>query len=276
MRRWLLVLAVTTSTARADDDPSYKCKEATADTKIAVTFKPETSLRDLTVWLAGFTCRSVVFSSDVVRAAPTVTIISPRSLTPKQALQLFVDAVEATGLVVTVRADTIIVKLGPNMPRNCPEVGELHEWPSLKPAPVPPGKTPQLKSPVVTSVDEADELQAAIDAGVREIDPNTHEITRALVDKVLLNPMAASKGARVVPAVKDGKPDGFKLYAIRPNSIYAKLGLQNGDTLQSINGLALTSADAALEVYTKVRDARRFEIALVRRGSPVKLVVLVK
>ena len=97
MLRWLVVLAVTTSTARADDDHLYTCKEATPDTKIAVTFKPDASLRDLTVWLAGFTCRSVVFSSDVVRAAPTVTIISPRTLTPKQALQLFVDAVEATG-----------------------------------------------------------------------------------------------------------------------------------------------------------------------------------
>jgi len=39
---------------------------------------------------------------------------------------------------------------------------------------------------------------------------------------------------------------------------------------------SLTTADAALEVYTKVRDAHRLELALVRRGSPVKLVVLVK
>ncbi len=67
--------------------------------------------------------------------------------------------------------------------------------------------------------------------------------------------MAVAKGARVVPAVKNGKPDGFKLYAIRPSSVYAKLGLQNGDTLQSINGFDLTSADKALEVYTKLREA---------------------
>jgi type II secretory pathway component PulC len=275
MLRWLLVLAVTTSTARADDDHLYTCKEATPDTKISVTFKPDASLRDLAVWLGGFTCRSVVYSAEVVRAMPTVTIIAPRALTPKQALQLFVDAVESTGLVVAVRPDTIVIKLGPNMPRNCPDVGDL---PPLKPAPTPPSRStpPPFKSPVATSVDDADEIQAAIDAGVREIDPNTHEVTRALVDKVLLNPMGVAKGARVVPAVKDGKPDGFKLYAIRPNSLYAKLGLQNGDTLQSINGLALTSADAALEVYTKVRDARRLELAIVRRGSPVKLVVLVK
>jgi len=117
MLRWLLVLAVTTSTARADDDQLYKCREASPDTKITVNFKPDASLRDLTVWLAGFTCRNVVFSADVVRAAPTVTVISPHTMTPKQALQLFVDAVEATGLVVTVRSDTIVIKLGPSSRR---------------------------------------------------------------------------------------------------------------------------------------------------------------
>ena len=48
---------------------------------------------------------------------------------------------------------------------------------------------------------------------------------------------------------------GFKLYAIRPSSVYAKIGLTNGDTLSAINGLELTTADKALEVYTKLREA---------------------
>jgi general secretion pathway protein C len=70
-----------------------------------------------------------------------------------------------------------------------------------------------------------------------------------------------------VPAVKDGKPDGFKLYAIRPSSVYSKLGLQNGDTLQSINGFDLTSADKALEVYTKLREATSLQVTVTRRGK---------
>ena len=70
-----------------------------------------------------------------------------------------------------------------------------------------------------------DDPQASIDSGIKKIDDNNYEIDKALVDKVLANPMAVAKGARVVPAVKNGKPDGFKLYAIRPCSVYAKLGL---------------------------------------------------
>jgi general secretion pathway protein C len=131
--------------------------------------------------------------------------------------------------------------------------------------------------PVVAAVEpektegEKDDLQASIDGGIKKIDDSNYEIDKSLVDKVLANPMAVAKGARIVPAVKNGKPDGFKLYAIRPSSVYAKLGLSNGDTIQSINGFELTTADKALEVYTKLREATALEMEVTRRGKPVTI-----
>jgi general secretion pathway protein C len=128
-----------------------------------------------------------------------------------------------------------------------------------EPTPPPPGDG------------SGDDLQASIDNGIKKIDDTTYEIDKGLVEKVLVNPMAVAKGARVVPAMKNGKPEGFKLYAIRPTSVYAKLGLTNGDTLTSINGFELTSADKALEVYTKLREATSLELDVTRRGKPVTL-----
>ncbi len=119
--------------------------------------------------------------------------------------------------------------------------------------------------------DNKDDLQASIDNGIKKIDDTTYEIDKSLVDKVLLNPMAVVKGARVVPAMKNGKPEGFKMYAIRPTSAFAKLGLTNGDTLTAINGFELNSADKALEVYTKLREATSLELEVTRRGKPVTL-----
>ena len=78
-----------------------------------------------------------------------------------------------------------------------------------------------------------DELRAAIEAGVKKSGDNAWEIDRAVVDKVLANPTAVGRGARIVPSIKNGKPNGFKLYAIRPSSVYAKIGLMNGDTLHT-------------------------------------------
>jgi general secretion pathway protein C len=138
------------------------------------------------------------------------------------------------------------------------------------------GATAPVTAPTVAVADptpdgDKDDMQSAIDNGIKKIDDNNYEIDKSLVDKVLANPMGVAKGARVVPAVKNGQPDGFKLYAIRPSSVYAKLGLANGDTLQSINGFELTSADKALEVYTKLREATSLEVNVTRRGKPVTL-----
>jgi general secretion pathway protein C len=128
-----------------------------------------------------------------------------------------------------------------------------------------------VEVPQLGNDENKDDMQAAVDSGIKKIDESNYEIDKALVEKVLLNPMAVAKGARVVPSMKNGKPDGFKLYAIRPSSAFAKLGLTNGDTLQSINGFELTSADKALEVYTKLREATSLEVEVTRRGKPVTL-----
>lgn len=137
-------------------------------------------------------------------------------------------------------------------------------------APAPP--------PVVAAVatdpkpaGDGDDLTASIDAGIKKIDDTTYEIDRSLVDKVLANPMAVAKGARVMPSSKNGEPNGFKLYAVRPSSVYAKLGFANGDTLHAINGMELNSMDKAMEVYSKVRDAQSLQVNVTRRGKPVTL-----
>ena len=136
---------------------------------------------------------------------------------------------------------------------------------------VTPPPTPVAAVEPTPTPAAGDDLQASIDNGIKKIDDSTYEIDKKLVDQVLANPMAVAKGARVVPAVKNGKPDGFKLYAIRPSSVYAKLGLTNGDTIQAINGFELTTADKALEVYTKLREATSLEMEVTRRGKPVTL-----
>lgn len=115
------------------------------------------------------------------------------------------------------------------------------------------------------------ELMAMIDEGVKKTGENSFEIDRDVVQKVLENPAAVARGARIVPSIRNGKANGFKLYAIRPSSVYAKIGLMNGDTIHSINGMELSSPDKALEVYMKLREASSLSVNATRRGKPVTL-----
>ena len=137
-------------------------------------------------------------------------------------------------------------------------------------APPPPVATAVASEPVVAAAG-GDDLTASIESGVRKIDDSTFEIDRSLVDKVLANPMAIAKGARVMPSSKNGEADGFRLYAVRPSSVYAKLGFSNGDTIHAINGFELNSMDKAMEVYGKLRDAGSLQVNITRRGKPVTL-----
>jgi type II secretory pathway component PulC len=264
-----LIVVGITGVARADDPPMYECHAVAADTKISVQFKPDTSIHDLVAWALGFTCKNIVLTSEAERAAPRVTVIAPKPMTPKQALALFVDTLETAGLVVTVKADSILIKPGPSLPQHCPDAAAS----SAPPVSSPVAGGELAPYPGTTSDDE---MQKLIDRGIKVIDPTHYEVMRALLDAVLSDPMSVAKGARVVPAMTNGKATGFKLYAIRPSSLFAKLGFTNGDTLEKINGYALDSADKALEVYSKVHDAAKLDVEIVRRGKPVTLTFAIK
>jgi general secretion pathway protein C len=73
--------------------------------------------------------------------------------------------------------------------------------------------------------------------------------------------------ARIVPAFKDGVAQGFKLFSIRPDSIYTKIGIQNGDVIRRINGYDLNSPEKALEIYSKLKEASRIDIEVERNGA---------
>jgi general secretion pathway protein C len=113
-------------------------------------------------------------------------------------------------------------------------------------------------------------------AEVRQVDENTFEISREDVERQLSNLSALATQARVVPSFKDGKANGFKIFSIRPGSLYQKLGLQNGDVIRKINGYAIDSPEKALEIYSKLRESSRIEVELERRGSVQTKAVNVK
>jgi general secretion pathway protein C len=106
--------------------------------------------------------------------------------------------------------------------------------------------------------------------GIRAVSENDYEVPRTEIDRTLANLNDVAMQARIVPAFKDGQAQGFKLFSIRPDSIYSKIGVQNGDVIKRINGFELNSPEKALEVYSKLKEASRIEIELERNGSSIR------
>lgn len=78
-----------------------------------------------------------------------------------------------------------------------------------------------------------------------------------------------SRSARIVPEIRDGKAFGFRLYSVRPDGPFAKIGMSNGDVISSINGLEISSPEKALEVYAKLKSASHLAVGLERNGQKI-------
>ncbi|HCF59488.1 MAG TPA: general secretion pathway protein GspC [Myxococcales bacterium] len=111
---------------------------------------------------------------------------------------------------------------------------------------------------------------STVGSGIRALSDDTFEVPKDEITKAMSNLNDIAMQARIVPAFKDGQATGFKLFSIRPNSLYSKIGIQNGDVIRRINGYEINSPDKALEVYSKLKESSRIEIELERGGSPVR------
>ena len=80
---------------------------------------------------------------------------------------------------------------------------------------------------------------------------------------------ALARGARIVPETKDGKSAGFRLFSVKPDGPFAKIGLQNGDVISAINGLEMTSPDKALRSTRSSRRANHLSVGLERNGQKI-------
>ncbi|MFP2908917.1 type II secretion system protein GspC [Pyxidicoccus sp. 3LFB2] len=110
------------------------------------------------------------------------------------------------------------------------------------------------------------------ESGIRATGEHAYEIPETELQQALARLDVLSTQARVVPAIEDGKPVGFKLAAIRQGSLYTKIGLQNGDVLKRINGLSLDSPERMLEAFTKLRETKHIELDIGRAGGSVRKV----
>ncbi len=108
---------------------------------------------------------------------------------------------------------------------------------------------------------------ADLGAGIRRIDDRHYQIERSTVNNALANLNDLAMQARIVPSFKNGRANGFKLFSVRPDSLYSKIGIQNGDVIQRINGYDMDSPDKALEAYTKLRNAGALDLQIERGGQ---------
>lgn len=65
---------------------------------------------------------------------------------------------------------------------------------------------------------------------------------------------------------------GFRVDSITPESVYAQLGIQNGDIVLSVNNKKLDSYATALVLYTQIQSMKNIRLTLQRNNLPKEIV----
>ncbi|MBN8555991.1 MAG: hypothetical protein J0L93_11140 [Deltaproteobacteria bacterium] len=95
-------------------------------------------------------------------------------------------------------------------------------------------------------------------------------IPQAVIDDVLSNFGKVLTQARMIPNnTDDNKIDGFKIFQIKAESIYEKLGLKDNDIIKRVNGQDLDNFEKATGLLTALRNEKTISIDVVRNGTKV-------
>ncbi len=108
---------------------------------------------------------------------------------------------------------------------------------------------------------------AAGGSGVARSGENRFVVDQGELDNAFENMNQLLTQARMVPFFTAGKAEGFRIFAIRPNSLFEKIGLRDGDVLQRINGNELSDPGKAFELFEQLRDERQISVDLMRNGA---------
>ena len=149
-----------------------------------------------------------------------------------------------TGLLLSVKSDRIEIELGGKrttiyMPTAASTAAT---------AAVPPGTMPG--------------------SAVAQTSAGSFVIDQKALNATLDNIGQAMSDARLLPSMKEGKVEGFRISEVKPAGVFGMVGIKNGDVLLRINDFAIDSPEKAVQSMAALKGQTRLKLELLRDGQP--------
>jgi general secretion pathway protein C len=86
------------------------------------------------------------------------------------------------------------------------------------------------------------------------------------IESALENVDQLMEQARIRPHIEEGRPAGISITGIKPNTVFRKMRLRNGDIITGVNGAPIESVEDALKVFGDLSSASEIQLEIKRRG----------
>ena len=117
---------------------------------------------------------------------------------------------------------------------------------------------------------------------VKRVGNDTYEVSSEAIAMIKKNPNSLKNnpqyGAmpKVTPVYKGGNIGGFRLMGVESGSIYSKLGLKSGDTINDVNGQPIEGAQQAMALLDALKPGQDVKLKINRAGAEKVLTFQVK
>ncbi len=92
-------------------------------------------------------------------------------------------------------------------------------------------------------------------------------LSKKMVNERLTDLKSIMNNAVVRPFFNEGVQEGYIISNIAPNSLYEKMGLQNGDIIIDVNNRHIQSADDLLQTVTLMQSGSSIDLNVKRNGK---------
>lgn len=130
------------------------------------------------------------------------------------------------------------------------------------------GRRVRLMTPTSPAGEQPPQPGQPAAGGAVQTGAGSYVVDQKVLNAALDNLGQAMTDARMLPSVKDGKVEGFRVSEVKPAGIFATIGIRNGDVLQRINDLAVDSPERAIQSLASLKGQNRIKLDLIRDGQP--------
>ena len=106
---------------------------------------------------------------------------------------------------------------------------------------------------------------------IKVVSPTERELPLAARDAVLDELARALAKAR-----DDAGKSPLHVFGVRADALLGKLGLENGDRFETLDGRSLATEPDAREAFSTAKEKKRFALGVQRRNATQTLVFIVK
>jgi general secretion pathway protein C len=86
------------------------------------------------------------------------------------------------------------------------------------------------------------------------------------IEKAMSNLGQLMEQATLRPYIEDGQPTGISITGIKPNAIFRKMRLRNGDVITGVNGNTIGSVEDAIKFVEQLSAGSNIQLQIKRRG----------